>query len=46
MVDEASQVPVGLQRPPSWSGVTALPSVGAWCSCCHIDVEAVREMRT
>jgi hypothetical protein len=24
-----------LQRPPSWSGAAALPSVGAWCSCCR-----------
>jgi hypothetical protein len=24
-----------LQRPPSWSDATALPSTGAWCSCCR-----------
>jgi hypothetical protein len=24
-----------LQRPPSWSEAAALPSAGAWCSCCR-----------
>ena len=24
-----------LQRPPSWSDAAAMPSIGAWCSCCR-----------
>jgi hypothetical protein len=27
--------PAGRRRPPAWSGAAALPSAGAWCSCCR-----------
>lgn len=29
-----------LQRPPAWSGASALPGAGAWCSCCRGEVFA------
>ncbi len=30
----SADISVAMQRPPSWADVSALPSIGCWCSCC------------